>query len=167
MVTQPRGCGALTAAPGHPQPPSRPHSALGLTGHEWGCVYSTQRPTQPGTRGDPLQTEIPTECPDAWPKCYQHRNYIVRSILPRRGGAECVRGPPRQAAGCSPGRWGRSGRRRRGTPHGSFLPRSPGRRRGWQQPSLKSRDAALVGPGPPTPGPHPCEPSAPPPFSMS
>lgn len=54
------------------------------------------------------------------------------------------RGSPGRWGGTgSPGRWGRSGRRRLGTPHGSSPPRSRGRRPGWQQPSLKSRNGAF------------------------
>lgn len=45
--------------------------------------------------------------------------------------------------GGSPGRWGRSGCRRRGTPPGSSPPHSPGQRRGWRLPSLQSRSKAV------------------------
>lgn len=57
--------------------------------------------------------------------------------------------PPRAGRRFSPGRWGRSGSRRHGTPRGSSLPHSPGRRLGWQRPSLKSRSETVsAGPSP-------------------
>lgn len=73
------------------------------------------------------------------------------------GGRGGETGWEKSGQGGSPGRWGRSGCRRLGTPRGSPPPRNPGQRRGWQQPSLKSRSATFsvaLGPHPHGPPAH-------------
>lgn len=103
-------------------------------------------------RGDPVQTSscrVPSHTPPP-PECRSYTRGESRRKAPSGG-----RGEGR--AGSSPGRWGRSGCRRLGTPRGSPPPRSPGRRRGWQQPSLKSRSATFsvaLGPHPHGPPAH-------------
>ena len=110
---------ALRAALAAPAP-------AGLAGCEQARAQSQCDPAiqRGATRGDPC-----TQKPLSWE-------------TPAPSPRPCER---RAEARRSPGRWGRSGCRRRGTPPGSSPPHSPGRRRGWRPPSLKSRSETVRG----------------------
>lgn len=113
----------------------------------------------------PVQTSscrVPRDPPPTCPGAGVTRavDLVGRCPLGGTGGE-----PATRQAGCSPGRWGRSGCHRLGTPHSSPPPRSPEPQRGWQQTSLKSRSVTFsvaVCPHPHGPPAHrPTPPSGP------
>lgn len=120
--------------------------------------HDTHNPRGRNARGDPVQTSS-CQVPSATPTCPGAGATPAVDPAGRcpSGGAGGGAEPARGRAGHSPGRWGRSGCRRLGTPRSSPPPRSPERRRGWQQTSLKHRSVTFragVGPHPHGPPAH-------------